>query len=682
MRVAGVVLAVFALTPGVASADDVRLVREEVSLRSAARTTAAMRAPTRFNLVGLHWQGLGTLRFRTRDAAGRWSTWHEAEHEGPRTSGWQLGNAFWTGPSDAIQYRHTGRVSRVRAHFVWSAPHALPVRTTSLAGAPQIVPRLSWGANERIRRGHVAYAPAVRFAVVHHTAGPNGYSRAESAAIVRGIQLYHVRGNGWNDIGYNFLVDRYGQVFEGRFGGMTRPVIGAHAQGFNTGSVGVSVLGTFGSSAPPAAAVSALTRLLAWRLDVAHVDPLSRVTWASLGNPRFPNGSPVALRAVSGHRDTYFTDCPGGALYARLPRLARSVFGTGLPKLFAPTLQGSVGGLVRFRARLTAPLPWTVTVRDRAGASVASGTGAGRLISWAWDSSSVARDRYSWTMEARGVRQARGTIGSRPTTPPVLLDGVSVSPRTVTPNDDGQGDFAVVRYTLGAPAAVTATFTDSSGATLATLFSEARPAGRQSFRFTAATIPDGRYRIVLAVETVDGRQATASVDVLVSRLLRAFAAAPAVFSPNGDGTLDEVRFSFELAGPAAVRLQLRRAGRLAAGLFDEQLPAGAQQLTWDGSSPRVGDGRYVAALTVSDPVATVSLTTPVTVDTRRPRLTLISRRPLRVRVSERATLVGTLEGRPFERQVARGVVSLPAARAGRLVARDEAGNRSRVLRIS
>ena len=112
-----------------------------------------------------------------------------------------------------------------------------------MAGSPQIVSRTSWKADEEIRRAPPRYAGAVYFAVVHHTAGSNTYSRAASPAIVRAIELYHVRGNGWNDIGYNFLVDRYGQVFEGRAGGIDRNVIGAHAEGFNTGSVGVAVIG-------------------------------------------------------------------------------------------------------------------------------------------------------------------------------------------------------------------------------------------------------------------------------------------------------------------------------------------------------------------------------------------------------------------------------------------------------
>src|SRR5439155_16912043 len=133
----------------------------------------------------------------------------------------------------------------------------------------------------------------IRYAVIHHTAGSNNYTAAQSASIVRGIYLYHVKGNGWNDIGYNFLVDKYGQVFEGRYGGVDKAVIGAHAQGFNTGSVGISVLGSYGTTRISAAAKASVEQLLAWKLDLAHVDPLSTLTWKSSGNARFPHGVPV-----------------------------------------------------------------------------------------------------------------------------------------------------------------------------------------------------------------------------------------------------------------------------------------------------------------------------------------------------------------------------------------------------
>ena len=162
------------------------------------------------------------------------------------------------------------------------------------------MPRSGWGADESIRRSASrSYAPAIRFAIVHHTAGPNGYSPAQAAAIMRGIELYHVKSNGWNDIGYNFLVDRYGTVYEGRYGGIDRNVVGAHARGFNTGSVGVAVIGTFERGAIPAAAETSLEKLLAWRLDLAHVDPLSTLTVVSGGSERYPAGDPRRSSARS-----------------------------------------------------------------------------------------------------------------------------------------------------------------------------------------------------------------------------------------------------------------------------------------------------------------------------------------------------------------------------------------------
>src|SRR5439155_5557493 len=154
-------------------------------------------------------------------------------------------------------------------------------------GCPSTVPRSGWQADETIRRAAPQYAPTLSFALVHHTVNTNNYTPEQSAAMVRGIEVYHVKGNGWNDIGYNFLVDKYGQIFEGRYGGVDKNVVGAHSQGFNTGSVGISVIGTFDKTGIPPAAKAVLEQLLAWRLDVAHIDPLATLTFSSGGISRF-----------------------------------------------------------------------------------------------------------------------------------------------------------------------------------------------------------------------------------------------------------------------------------------------------------------------------------------------------------------------------------------------------------
>ena len=676
----------FLASPAAASAG-VSLTMREVPLHGE-RVLAAARTPA-FDMVGLHWRGSGSVDFRTRSPAGRWSTWRRAAPEAedlpdvqsPEAAsafGWRLGNPYWTGPSNRIAYRLHGQVQRLRAYFVQSPDERIPMRRLSTANSPPVITRLAWGANEAIRRAPPRFASSVQFAVVHHTAGSNSYSPSQSAAIVRGIEIYHVQGNGWDDIGYNFLVDRYGQVFEGRFGGVDKNVIGAHAEGFNTGSVGVAMIGTYGSSAPPTVARTALANLLAWRLDIAHVDPLGTLTWTSGGNARFPEGVPVTLRAVVGHRDTGFTSCPGAALYAQLGAIAQQAEAQGLPKLYAPSVRGSVGGQVRFRAHLSEQLPWTVTVTDSTGNVVASGTGTSQDVDWTWDAAAAAQGQYSWTIGAGdSVRPATGTIGAKPV--PLTIKSATAVPRTITPNGDGQTDSSQISYTLSAPANVTATLRSPSGTQLAVLFSQDRGPGKQTFRFTAAGIPDGSYEIVLSA--TDGKvTVTAIVPVLVDRTVRGFAATPAAFSPNGDGVLDGVTFSFELTRAAAVRLDIGQGGKTIATVYSGQLQPGKQTVGWNGGGLR--DGRYAGVLTATDELGSVTNATPIQIDTVAPRLRAISFRGLRFAVSEPATIRLTVNGKRVVRTVRAGQFSFRGSgvRTVRIVAQDAAGNLSRPLR--
>ena len=202
--------------------------------------------------------------------------------------------------------------------------------------------------------------------------------RAQAPAILRGIQLYHVQANGWNDIGYNFLVDRFGTVYEGRYGGVDANVIGAQAQGFNTGSVGVALLGTYGTSHRRAPRPSRRS-CGCWRggSTSATSTPASMLTVVSGGSPKFAAGVPVLLRAVSGHRDVGLTACPGDALYARLQAIGAETRRTGLAEALRAAWSQSRGASVVFRARLSTSLPWTVSVTDAQGAAVASGGGTG-----------------------------------------------------------------------------------------------------------------------------------------------------------------------------------------------------------------------------------------------------------------------------------------------------------------
>jgi N-acetylmuramoyl-L-alanine amidase-like protein len=667
--------------PAVAHAEDARIATVDVPLHGE-RAVATAR-PSVFNLVGVRWRGSGTVAFRTRSTSGGWSGWRAAapesedlpdvgSSEADAASGWRVGNPWWVGAANAIQYRLRGEVRALRASFVWSATRAVPSRKLSITGSPVLVTRAGWRANESIT-GAPYYANAVRFAVVHHTAGTNNYTRAQSAAIVRGIQLYHVKSNGWNDVGYNFLVDKYGQVFEGRAGGVDKPVVGAHAEGFNTGSVGVAVLGSYTGAGVPKAALDAIEKLLSWRLDVAHVDPLSSLSWLSGGNPRFGAGTPVPLQAISGHRDTGFTTCPGTGLYRQLGFIARASAELGLPKLYDPLVQGKPGGLVRFTGRLSQPAPWTVTVADELAHTVASGRGEGVDVDWTWDATFAAGVRYSYTIDAGpSFRPATGVIGQRATS--LALTGVQAKPRTFTPNGDSQADSTVISYTLSLPATVTAVLRDGTGQSLATLFTEQRKAGRQTFRFSATGVQDGRYTIVLDAKAANGWAAHAEIPIVVDRILAAFAAAPGVFSPNGDGRLDTIAFTFVLAAAAHVKIQIARG----APVFEGDLGPGLQTVPWAG---RLRDGKAAAVIEVVGPFGPRSQTARFVVDTAKPRLRLISAARSRFWVSEPSTVVATLDGRRVEQQ-ARGYFTVAGAPARRItaVAFDLAGNRSGVLR--
>ncbi len=634
MRTLRLAAALFFALPAAAwaSAGNQATIRSQDLPIGVTRTTAAAAAPARFNLVAFHWQGTGTVSFRTHSLGGRWSSWHAAAPEaedvpdpGSAESrpgrGWHLGNPYWVGSSDRIAYRLNGDVRRLRAWYVWSPVGHSEVRTVAQAGTPRILPRSAWGANDRILRGAPRYAKTVQFAVVHHTAGTNAYGPAASAAIVRGIELYHVKGNGWNDIGYNFLVDKYGQVFEGRAGGVERNVVGAQAEGFNTGSVGVAVIGNYSSAKLSPAAQRALVDLLAWRLDVAHVDPLGFITWTSGGNPKYPRGTPVLLRAVSGHRDTGFTSCPGTSLYAKLPDIARQVAATGLPKLYAPSARGTLGGRVRFAARLSAAAAWTVTVRDAGGAVVARGRGTGQDVSWSWDSSSAAPGRYTWTIEGDpDTRPASGVIGKAP--PPVppspspppsaspqpastsLLTDLAVDPMVISPDGDGIADSLTISYTLAARSSVTAVVRNSDGAAVATLFTNQKQGNRhQSFPYAAPGLPDDVYTLMISAVAEDGRTGTAEASFAIDRTLSGLALGAPSLSPNGDGADDTLGISFTLAAAVTATVQIEQAGAVVATLFAGPLPAGPAQATWDGNTPAgpAPAGAYDVAVIVNGP---------------------------------------------------------------------------------
>jgi N-acetylmuramoyl-L-alanine amidase len=676
----------FALCPGSALAAGTTLAAKDVR-------PGVDKPAHRFDLVGLHWQGNGVVRFRTRSVAGRWSVWRDAAPEVDRPDtrngelrarGWNLGSPFWTGPSNRIQVRTYGHVSRVRAFYIWSPARKARLRAVSIAGSPLILSRASWGADERIRRRKKPdYADAVRFAVVHHTAGSNSYTKAQSASIVRGIERYHVLANGWDDIGYNFLVDKFGQVFEGRWGGVDKNVVGAHAQGFNNGSAGVALIGRYDSASISPAARAALIRLLAWRLDVAHVDPQTTFSWRSTGNPKYPVGRMVTLRTISGHRDTGFTSCPGSGLYGELPSITRAVAQTGLPKLYFPKATGAPGELIRFTGTLTQPMPWSVTVTQPDGNIVASGDGEGAGVDWTWDARTVPAGKYLYSIDAGPtVRPALGFI-SGPNTRSMLT--AIAKPALITPNGDGRNDSTLIRYKLREAATVTGTLVDATGTPLTTLFVEAKTTGSYGFAWDATGIVDGRYGIVLTARNAIGVETTATLAVIVDRTLAGFKVAPQVFSPNNDGRLDTTRFKFTLYNPARVALTVRRGVKTLGTVYSGSLQPGSQAIEWNGRFARgVGEHELKADLRVTSPVTTIRDTVGFATDTTGPKLKIVSRTTPRFSINEPGDVTVVFDGTRTVtvRRLVPGKFSVPpggAFSAFTAIARDFAGNDGRRL---
>ncbi|MFE1249193.1 peptidoglycan recognition protein [Streptomyces sp. NPDC058735] len=348
-----------ALPAAASSSDGVHTVRlpdgdpHERSL--APRTTEP------FSLLGVTWDdpdasldGTAYVRTRSRES-GTWSAWHPLDADvhppetGPdRARAGVRGSTqpLWTGPSDGVQVRLSGtrlpEGLRVELVDPGSGParavHAVePAPGPLAAERPAMTSRSAWGADESLVKDPPTYTGATKAMFVHHTAGTNDYACSESASIVRGVFLYHVRSNGWNDIGYHFLVDKCGTVFEGRAGGVDKPVLGAHAYGFNTATSSVSVLGDYSATATSPAARESIAELAAWKLGLYGLDPTGTVVLtAGADNGKYELGEKVTMHRIPGHRDGYPTECPGQELYDDLPEIRTLAGKAGTPDQPAP----------------------------------------------------------------------------------------------------------------------------------------------------------------------------------------------------------------------------------------------------------------------------------------------------------------------------------------------------------
>ncbi len=299
--------------------------------RGGARTDRLSTAA--YSMVGFTWRGRDPdVALRTR-TDGRWSDWRHADllTDGRSSDGKRASTLLWVDRSQGVQVR-TSRTPRA-LDLVLIDPGVLPnddaltgtsaptlPRIATSAPKPELHSRKEWGADPDWRNGKPVYLHRLKQIHVHHTATGNGYSRADVPGILRGMYRYHTQTLGWFDIGYNFLVDRFGRAWVGRSGGADRLVQGAHTLGFNHASVGIAVIGNLEARAPWPEAVTETVRLAAWKLDMHDRDAVGSVRITSTGSDKYPEGTRVRLPAIDGHRDTNDTACPGRA-YRKLPEI-------------------------------------------------------------------------------------------------------------------------------------------------------------------------------------------------------------------------------------------------------------------------------------------------------------------------------------------------------------------------
>lgn len=345
-------------------AEQTQLAQQPLTGVGRGETIREIHQDSPFSLVALTAADLtGTsAKVRARKADGSWGPWYEAEAldgVGDGSAPPRGTEPVFVGLTTTVQIAVTRRGGAAAApqqpakpgpagpelgyvpatngqpfgqnlNAVLISPPKAPVGDLPLPSAaavpgqpPNIITRAQWGADESMKCPNTVYDDGVRAGIVHHTAGSNDYGPQDSAAIVRSIYAYHTRTLGWCDIAYNALVDKYGQVFEGRAGGMTRPVEGSHTGGFNKNTWAVAMLGNFEVIPPTPIQLRTVGRLLGWRLGLDHVDPRGTVVLTSDGGSftHFPRGATPTLPSIFTHRDVGITECPGNAAYAVMDQI-------------------------------------------------------------------------------------------------------------------------------------------------------------------------------------------------------------------------------------------------------------------------------------------------------------------------------------------------------------------------
>ena len=402
------------------------------------------------DFVGVLWHGDargGAVRFRHGAA---WGAWLPLRADGIEVDG-KFASALVTGDgARAYQVRLPRGARAARAVAINASRSTQNARST--ASAAGVLTRAEWGADESLRfdkPGNEIWPPAyypAQTLTVHHTATRN--NDADPAATVRAIYRYHAVDRGWGDIGYHYLVDESGRVYEGRWSGTDgdpahdaggNMVTAAHVGGFNSGNLGIALLGTLRTRPATAAARAALEGVLADLAGRHALDTLARTLYI---NPI--TGDTRDIDILSGHRDWESTECPGGALYEQLPSIRANVAAMLAPPPAGALHVGDLDGQATSGNRTWAATA-TALVLDDAGAAFAGATVAG---TWSTGAASAC------TTAVDGVCSVTlGGIKSRTTSVVFTVTSVSAPGRAYEPgaNTDPDGDSTGTSIVVAAP---------------------------------------------------------------------------------------------------------------------------------------------------------------------------------------------------------------------------------------
>ena len=302
-----------------------------------------------FSQFALTWTGEHDVPafVRAKQADGSWTQWLSLDDigtEGPGKHGTEL---IYVGPTHDVQvsvgnidlYADEAQLADAAAADGRTLPSDLdvvfidgnaqdgiaPMADLTSGSMPSVVSRAGWGADESMRCSTPHIDDRVNAITLHHTAGLNDYSRAQAAAQVRGIFAYHARTLNWCDIGYNALVDKYGTIYEGRYGGLNKAVQGAHVGGFNSNNWGISMIGNYSEQPPTEETLESVAAMVGWKSAISGINPSGTARLYSGGyrGSKYPAGQTVTVPAFLGHNDLHNTECPGAYTMSYWPQLRR-----------------------------------------------------------------------------------------------------------------------------------------------------------------------------------------------------------------------------------------------------------------------------------------------------------------------------------------------------------------------